>query len=264
MKKISIITITFNCEKVVENTINSVINQTYSNVEYLIIDGNSKDNTIKIINQYKNHIDYFISEKDKGIYDAMNKGIKQASGEWIIFMNAGDIFVDNDVLKRCVPYLLNMNDIVYGNTIVHSRYGDYKELPLSLEKLNNRMIFCHQSCFIKSSYHKQHLYDISFKSSGDLDFFYKAYKRDQCIFKSIPETISYFDATEGVSSTNFYRPKLENLRIYNKDKNIFAIINVYISSSISYCRFKFKKALPVFVLNYINSRKYKKISSVKS
>ena len=96
---VSIVTVVFNGEKYLEQTIQSVINQTYDNVEYIIIDGGSTDGTVDIIKNYEDRIDYWISEKDKGIYDAMNKGINLASGEWINFMNAGDIFYDEKVLN---------------------------------------------------------------------------------------------------------------------------------------------------------------------
>jgi cellulose synthase/poly-beta-1,6-N-acetylglucosamine synthase-like glycosyltransferase len=94
---ISIITVVYNGEKFLEETIKSVINQTYDNVEYIIIDGGSSDGTIDIIKKYEDYIDYWVSEKDNGIYDAMNKGIDLATGIWINFMNAGDLFFDNTI-----------------------------------------------------------------------------------------------------------------------------------------------------------------------
>ena len=97
---ISIITITYNEEKYLEKTIQSVINQNYKNFEYIVIDGNSTDNTVNIIKKYKNNIDCYINEKDSGIYDAMNKGINKANGRWINFMNGGDTFANNSVLKN--------------------------------------------------------------------------------------------------------------------------------------------------------------------
>ena len=97
---ISIITVVFNGEKYLEETIQSVINQTYSNVEYIIIDGGSSDGTLDIIKKYEERIDYWVSEKDRGIYDAMNKGIDVASGKWLNFMNGGDEFYDNKVIEN--------------------------------------------------------------------------------------------------------------------------------------------------------------------
>lgn len=99
VKKITVVTVCFNAESVLEQTILSVLNQTYKDIEYLIIDGGSKDGTLGIIKKYSDKVKW-ISEPDKGIYDAMNKGVKMASGEWINFMNAGDRFASNDVLEK--------------------------------------------------------------------------------------------------------------------------------------------------------------------
>ena len=113
---ISIITVVFNCEKYLEETIKSVINQTYDNIEYIIIDGGSSDGTLDIIKKYEDKITYWVSEKDGGIYDAMNKGIELSHGEWINFMNGGDIFFNKTVIE---DVFLSNNfkniDIVYYN-----------------------------------------------------------------------------------------------------------------------------------------------------
>ena len=105
--KITIVTVCFNAEEILEQTMLSVLNQTYSDIEYLLIDGGSKDGTLDIIKKYSDRVRW-ISEPDKGIYDAMNKAIKMASGEWINFMNAGDFFASTDVLEKVFrPVRLN-------------------------------------------------------------------------------------------------------------------------------------------------------------
>ena len=114
--KISVITISYNAEKEIEKTILSVISQTYSNIEYLIIDGASKDDTMVIVNKYKDRISHIVSEPDKGIYDAMNKGVKYATGEWIVMMNAGDIFNNESVLQNI------MNNIPEGKSFLYSDF----------------------------------------------------------------------------------------------------------------------------------------------
>ena len=116
--KISIITVVFNSVNYIEETINSVINQTYSNIEYIIIDGSSTDGTKELINKYKTKIDYYISEKDHGIYDAMNKALNHVTGSWIVFMNSGDKFYNNKVLSD-----INLNstyDMYFGATKIIS------------------------------------------------------------------------------------------------------------------------------------------------
>ncbi len=112
----SIITVVFNGEKFLEQTIQSVINQTYKNIEYIIIDGGSTDGTLDIIKKYKDKIDYWASEKDEGIYDAMNKGIKVAKGKYLAFINADDWYEDNALNHVFSAYSQNQNiDFFYGN-----------------------------------------------------------------------------------------------------------------------------------------------------
>ena len=97
--KVTVVTVSYNADKVIEPTIKSVVNQTYPNLEYVIIDGSSTDNTLNIIKKYSNKISAWYSEPDRGIYDGMNKGLDVATGDWIIFMNAGDRFLHKNVLK---------------------------------------------------------------------------------------------------------------------------------------------------------------------
>ena len=114
---ISIVTVSYNAVLTIEQTILSVINQTYPNVEYIIIDGGSTDGTVDIIKKYEDKIAYWVSEPDKGIYDAMNKGVVVATGEWINFMNAGDIFTDGDVIDKLFHQniIINRVGIVFGD-----------------------------------------------------------------------------------------------------------------------------------------------------
>ena len=98
--KISVITVCLNSEKTIERTLKSLIEQTHDDIEYLVIDGNSKDSTVNIIKSYSRHIDYFISEKDKGLYSALNKGIKASTGDIISILHSNDIFYNHDVLKK--------------------------------------------------------------------------------------------------------------------------------------------------------------------
>lgn len=125
--KFSIITVTFNAGKVLEKTIQSVISQTYRNVEYILVDGKSKDNTLSIADTYKERIHSLISEPDKGLYDAMNKGIRLATGDYLCFLNAGDKFHDKDTLQRMVDSLKEgeLPDVLYGETAIVDESGNF-------------------------------------------------------------------------------------------------------------------------------------------
>ena len=129
--KISIITVTYNAEEFIEQCIRSVVGQSYKNIEYILVDGASSDSTLNIVQKYKNNINILISEVDQGIYDAMNKGIKLASGDVIGILNADDFFADQDVVANIVKsFTENVTDIVYGNLW----YVDRKNPDLSIRK----------------------------------------------------------------------------------------------------------------------------------
>ena len=148
---ISVITAVFNDKEHLEQTIKSVITQTYDNVEYIIIDGGSADGTLDIIRKYEHLIDYWISEPDEGIYDAMNKGIDLAAGEWINFMNAGDEFVDKNVIQDNL-LLLNSNgtEFIYSDTIFTNAKRKKQRL-WRCDHETKRLI--HQSCIYKKELH---------------------------------------------------------------------------------------------------------------
>ena len=116
--KFSIITVTYNAEAVLEDTIQSVISQTYHHVEYILVDGASKDGTLSIIDRYRDRITRIVSEPDKGLYDAMNKGIRLATGDYLCFLNAGDSFHEDDTLQQMVRSISGneLPDVLYGET----------------------------------------------------------------------------------------------------------------------------------------------------
>ncbi|MEM6725896.1 MAG: glycosyltransferase family 2 protein, partial [Bacteroidota bacterium] len=114
---ISVITVVYNGKDLLEGTIKSVINQTYPHIEYVMVDGNSKDGTQEIIQQYADRIDQWISEPDKGLYDAMNKGLRMATGDFVLFMNAGDEFRNPDVLEKVFAKATEKTDVLYGEVM---------------------------------------------------------------------------------------------------------------------------------------------------
>ncbi len=157
---ISIVTVVFNGEEFLEETIQSVINQTYDNVEYIIIDGGSTDGTVDIIKKYEDRIDYWVSEHDNGIYDAMNKGISLCSGEWINFMNAGDSFYDNEVI------LTMFDEVNYDNLVIHGKVAVYYE-NYFISLYGDEKIFPHQASFFRATYMKELKFDLSLKIFAD-------------------------------------------------------------------------------------------------
>lgn len=219
--KISIITVTYNCHDVVEKTIRSVIGLTYPYIEYIVIDGGSIDGTVDIIQRYSDHIIYFVSEKDKGIYDAMNKGVAAATGEWVIFMNAGDFFAGRDVLQEMVSCMEPDAVVVHGDCISQCEGYYYVEKPVGEKHAGTRMPVIHQSTLIRADYQKKHPYDTSFRSSGDYNFFYQCHFRDHCKFQYVPVLVSSFDNTEGMSKDNHILSMHENLKIWGKENDIW-------------------------------------------
>ncbi len=202
---ISIITVCYNEEKNIEKTCKSVANQAYNNFEWIIIDGKSTDNTLNIIKKYKKEISTLITEKDKGVYDAMNKGISKAKGKFILFLNGGDSVVDNNVLENASNLIKEdeeKNDIYYGDAI----YDNGEIVSLSHSKLNKKFFktktISHQSTFIKKSlFSKYGKYNLKYKIVADFDFWVKTIVVNKVKTKYLPIVVSVFDL-KGIS-TNY-------------------------------------------------------------
>lgn len=216
--KISIVTVCFNAAELIESTIKSVIGQTYSNVEYIVIDGGSTDGTKDIIKKYADKISYWVSEPDRGIFDAMNKGIKVATGNYINFMNAGDEFSDDNVLKRIAQH-------IDGQTVVFGRWrrsypdGSSKIVsPKKIDVLKVEMPFCHQACFVDLEYHKDHLFDPTFRFSADYDFFYKAWQNRKHFLCVNDIIVNFLEG--GASGNNYASTVLEREMAWKGEKNL--------------------------------------------
>jgi len=192
--KISIITVVYNGAEYLEQTIQSVVNQTYDNVEYIIIDGGSSDETLNIIKKYENKIDYWVSEKDGGIYDAMNKGIDIASGKWINFMNAGDGFYTDNVLNELFSQnVLNNIDVLFGNHNVIYPHKTRVAKAGNIENIWKGSQFCHQSTFVSAKVHKVNKFNLSNRIGADFEFFYILNKKKKS-FKYIDIIIANYSA----------------------------------------------------------------------
>ena len=247
--KVSVVTISFNAVKEIEKTIQSVINQTYNNIEYIIIDGASTDGTLNIIKKYEARISLWKSEPDQGIYDAMNKGIKLATGDWINFMNAGDIFTSNNVVANFVAKIAPSTTIAYGDTnfLLSSSVIVWKAYPLSYMK--DMMCFGHQSVFVRLQYHKEHLFDTSFRSSADYKLMYDAYFKDNVSFQYIPIIVADFDAVGGVSANSYCLRLKEDARIQGIDQSLKWKIKYIYSTMVYYMKRIVKKLIPQHVLD---------------
>lgn len=184
MKKISIITVTYNCKEDLRQTFESLHSQTFQDYEHIIIDGGSTDGTIELINENESKVDQWVSEKDKGIYDAMNKGIDMARGEYVQFLNAGDIFFDEHSLTLAAKEMYSSKyDIIFGEIILTDKQGNkvyhVKPLGFDLETLKNRGTASvnHQSFFAKKDLIP--MYSSKYKLKGELDWYINIAKKNR-------------------------------------------------------------------------------------
>ena len=183
--KISIITVVFNGEFVLERTIKSVLAQSYKNIEYILIDGLSTDGTSEIIDRYKSNISILVSEKDNGIYDAMNKGLEKATGDYVLFLNAGDEFYDTAVLSKVFDNSTNA-DVYYGSAMVvdelGNELGERRLTPpekLTWTSFKLGMCVSHQSFIARRSLCKP--YDLRYQISSDIDWVITILKKSHSI-----------------------------------------------------------------------------------
>ncbi len=255
----SIVTVVFNGFNEIERTIESCVGQDYTNYEYIIIDGKSTDGTTDIINKYLNKIDVFICEPDNGIFDAMNKGIFSANGDFLLFMNCGDCFYDNKVLANVVEKLKNIDclpDVIYGNTLFKFKDGNLKVKPLPLDMIAREMVFCHQSSFFKTELLKLIPFDLKYKHAADYNMVYKYYysKRHFCYLDIF---IAVFNQLDGNTIRNYKRSTIERFSIhddYGSLKNCFlknkTIFRIWLGLFV-------KKCTPSKLESFIFRRKYK-------
>jgi glycosyltransferase involved in cell wall biosynthesis len=178
---LSVITVVFNNARDIERTVLSVLNQTYSNIEYVLIDGNSTDGTVKIIEKYRSKIAVFISEKDNGIYDAMNKGLAKATGDYVIFMNSGDEFYEKDTVKTVFASSPDA-DIYYGETEMVDQnlqsLGQHRHKApenFTWQDFKYGMCVGHQAVYIRRNLVKS--YDLKYQLSSDIDWILFAAKK---------------------------------------------------------------------------------------
>jgi glycosyltransferase involved in cell wall biosynthesis len=245
--KLSIITINYNNKEGLIKTFMSVDSQTWTDFEYIVIDGGSSDGGKELIQQNP-RIDYWVSEKDSGVYQAMNKGIRNATGDYVIFMNSGDFFYDKMVLEKVQTSFESGIDILYGNSMFFKDSG-FKKLEIPPEKLNFGFFFNyginHQATFIKKNlFHQYFLYNEDYKISADWEFFIVLICLYGVSHHHIDQVICYYDFS-GISSN----PK--NQFISEKERKM-----------------TFQKYFPSFIDDYqdiknINEKRIKQVIRIK-
>jgi glycosyltransferase involved in cell wall biosynthesis len=210
---VSIITIVYNGEKNIENTIKSVVNQTYPNIEYIIIDGGSTDGTINIINKYRNEIHLIISEPDNGISDAFNKGLRHVSGEIVGIINADDWY-DKETVEKVVRNIKDV-DIVYGDLRFWKKNKIDFVLKADHKHLDQEMTINHPTVFVRKKWYDQFgLFDEAYECAMDYDIMLR-FKVNNCVFGYIPEVLANM-RWGGISDKRWIRGCRETLIIKNK------------------------------------------------
>lgn len=218
--KISIVTITYNAARVLQRTLDSVNSQTYSDIEHLIIDGASQDSTVAMSEAYRQQISYDVviqSEPDQGLYDAMNKGLRLATGDYIIFMNAGDTFHETTTLENVAKVAAVNVAVLYGDTNVVDQEGRFlRKRHLSApERLTWRsfrqgMLVCHQAFYVRLDIARNIPYDLQFRHSADVDWCIRVMKeaeRRHLTLVRVPGVVA--DFLDGGDSTQNHRASLK-------------------------------------------------------
>lgn len=244
---ISVITIVYNDLKGLKKTFESVVNQSYNNMEYVIIDGGSSDGSVDFIKEQQEHFSYWVSEKDKGIADAFNKGVQAAKGDWIILLNAADYFQDEYAISKMIPYLeVNQNaDIVYGKMTEVDENGELGKSfgrPFDKSSFERECTIIHPATFHnKYFFEKNGLFSLDFKIAMDYEIFLR--KRDlKAVFAD--EQITFMEKG-GVSQedpTRAYKEVNDVKRLHLK-KNEISLSMDYYENILRYRLSKFKQRL---------------------
>lgn len=210
--KLSIITINLNNKAGLVKTVQSVIDQSFSDYELLVIDGLSSDGSVEAIRSISNSQTKILSEKDSGIYNAMNKGIRLAKGEYLQFLNSGDYILDGSVLAKLEPFFNGVNELVYGPYAIENKNGErallVPEFPLTLSFLQTKTINHQSTFFHKKLFQEFGMYDESFKIAGDIDFLNRILAEREIVQANFTEIISVYNL-EGISSKSESAKQIE-------------------------------------------------------
>ena len=246
--KFSIITITYNAEKVLQRTLDSVRSQTYRDMEHLIIDGASTDETVAMADAYRQRASYDVvvrSEPDRGIYDAMNKGLRLATGDYVVFMNAGDTFHDERTLERVLGGITELRNsgtpelrpaVIYGDTdIVDSEGRFLRKRHLSVpdrltwRSFRNGMLVCHQAFYARQDIARDIPYDLQYRHSADVDWCIRVMKeaeRRHLPLRRVPGVVA--DFMDGGNTTQNHRASLkERFTVMRRHYGLFTTLTMH-------------------------------------
>lgn len=220
MIKLSVITVTYNAETTLESTLKSVAEQSFRNIEHILVDGASTDGTLDLIKSHTGYNLRWISEPDNGLYDAMNRGIDMAEGEYLCFLNAGDSFFSEKSVEQIFDLPEGSNpDIIYGETAIVDREGKFLYMrqhkapqKLTADSFKKGMLVCHQAFIVKREIADR--YDLSYQFSSDFDWAIRMIKKSDEIFNRELTLINYLN--EGVTTQNRWKSLWERYTIMVK------------------------------------------------
>ncbi|MEA4950819.1 MAG: glycosyltransferase family 2 protein [Petrimonas sp.] len=221
MNKLSVITVTYNAEKTLERTLKSVSGQTYPYVEHIVVDGKSEDHTVSLIQKYGNSALKWVSESDKGLYDAMNKAVTMTTGDYLCFLNAGDTFYTDDTVERMMNSFeaASPPDIIYGETAIVDDSGKFLFMrrlsvpeTLSWKSFKQGMVVCHQAFIVRKTIFEP--YSLDYRFSADVDWCIRMMKKSRRIHNTYLTLINYLN--EGVTTANRKASLKERYRIMVK------------------------------------------------
>lgn len=255
--KISVITVVRNGENIIAKTMNSVVNQTYTDMEYLVWDGFSTDGTLDEVQRNASKETRIISLSDSGPYDAMNRAAHEVCGDWLIFMNSGDAFADKNALTDLAKELTDNVDIVYGGCIKVFPFGERIQLPGLTKDLKYSSIFWHQSVMVRRELHVQYPFDTSLRVAADYDFFWRMYRTGKRFYR-VERVVSRV-SIGGISDVNELQGINERYLSVKNDIPWLGTKN-YVNCIISYyCRSFLKSVLPIKFVEWI--RLHRKVSA---
>lgn len=225
MKRISIVTITYNAERTLQRTLDSVLHQSYPHIEHLIVDGASKDATLAIAEKYRAQSPHEIviqSEPDRGLYDAMNKGLQKATGDYVVFLNAGDSLYASDTIDIVVRHTADEVAVIYGDTAITDGEGRFLHLRthrppehLSWKSFKKGMLVCHQAFYVRTDIARQQPYNLGYRHSADVDWCIRVMKeaeRQSLALVNTHTVLANFE--EGGNTTQNHRASLlERFRV---------------------------------------------------